>query len=78
MATRLIVGTLSSLVVFVPTTLISFLFKRVRRRHTTRRSFEQYSAETMKEMSLDVRGVHEAGRAGNKSMAGLGVCFSWA
>ena len=77
-ATRLIVGTLSSLVVFVPTTLISFLFKRVRRRHTTRRSFEQYSAETMKEMSLDVRGVHETGRAGNKSMVGLGVCISWA
>ena len=63
-AARLIVGVLSSLIVFVPTTLLSFLFRRVRRRHDTLRNYDTYTHEDLKQIEIEVRSGRRPAQAG--------------
>jgi len=55
LATRLIVGVLSSLVVFVPTTIIGILFKHTRPRTFVGKHFDEYTADDLDSMKIDVR-----------------------
>ena len=58
--TRAIVGALSSLIVFVPTTIIGLLFKHTRPRHFV--PFDPYSRSDDLGKTVDVRGPRFAGR----------------
>ena len=55
LATRFLVGTLSSLIVFVPTTIISMLFRRVRPRDFLGLTHEQFDHGDLKYLELNVR-----------------------
>ena len=55
LANAALAGLLSSLIVFVPTTILSFLFRRVRRRDFFGQGFEELSKQDLAYMSIDVR-----------------------
>jgi hypothetical protein len=59
-ATRFIVGVLTSLIVTVPTFLASSLFRRVRARGFLGLTYEQITADDLQWMALDVRHTHAA------------------
>jgi len=77
LATRLIVGVLSSLVVFVPTTIIGILFKHTRPRTFVGKHFDEYTADDLDSMKIDVRRAvcpddsHHAAAAANSSWRSL-------
>ena len=53
-ATRLVVGVLSSLIVFVPTTIISFIFRRVKHRDFLGLTFDELTNDDLSTMKIDV------------------------
>ena len=53
--TKLIIGSLSALIVYIPTTLIGYLFRRVRRRDYLGKTAEDFSSSDLKSLKIEVR-----------------------
>jgi hypothetical protein len=61
---RLLVGVLTSLIVFVPTTAVGVLFRRVRRRMSVGIKQSEWSDDDLNKINIDVRRVGASTRSG--------------
>lgn len=61
-ALRFLVGVLSSVIVYIPTTFLALLFRRIRRRDFLGRTQEEFSSSDLADMKIDVRSPGVRGR----------------